>query len=89
MSPSKVLESLFGHESGEADDAIMPRSPLRRVRPTLELSTAPVEEILPQPPTLELSTAPAEEEATVNVDDMVKAANVLYHEKNFNLIKKT
>jgi hypothetical protein len=41
-------------------------------------STAPVEEILPQPPTLELSTAPVEDEAAVNI--MVKAANVLYHE---------
>jgi hypothetical protein len=62
MSLSKVLETLFGNESDEADDVIMPRSPIRRVRPQpfkSELSTAPPEEILPQPPVEE---APVEKE---------------------------
>jgi hypothetical protein len=72
MSPTKVLESLFGTVSDIEDKTIMPRSPLRRVRPTLEHSTAPVEDILPQLPTLEVS-----------VNDMVKAANVLYHEEKW------
>jgi hypothetical protein len=39
-----------------------------------ELSTAPVEEILPQPPTPTLK---------VSINDMVKATNVIYHEEKW------